>query len=544
MPSICPVQEILQLLEELEKRALADPKLAAEWEKARNLFPHAQWQEEDHWRFREWFLLERKSDALGSPPILAWSPNSLNEKDVWSRLMDSMMGVFVSNGKQRQDDGGELLELSELWTGRTLTVLDEHARDLDAAPEDAVFLGRFVLATDPFFAPLPGVRMASAPGLLPALERDLAAARAAHSRARLSQLELEKLCNWVPANADPNPQYFSDIEPQISAILASEPEWDLGKLQHSLAEVGPGETLNKIAFETKLDLEELRRILPEYEQSLRQQVKQAETEQAISRGQQLIQKATSNANPQIPAAPQIDQALKGFDLGRTNGASLDQRFAELEQALGLPEGISAEPEFDLGDDQDPVGIIPAGGIQLWMEAYAWERQAEKTAPPELLQMAEFLKAQDLAAVDAEDLTASTILPYLLAAGQPHAIRARNAEIRDFLDWAESEQGALLGPLAIAEADAFLERILTVLELNTELSANGTWKQRTRVVAVKPIRVATDEPNETAMVIGVPARFTGVLGIGDMLLGQWKSGRFVAMGALPKEAAPNPKETAE
>ena len=544
MPSICPVQEILQLLEELEKRALADPKLAAEWELARNQFPHAQWLEEDHWRFREWFLLERKSDALGSPPILAWSPDSLDEKDVWSRLMDSLMGVFVSNGKQRQDDGGELLELSELWTGRSVTVLDEQASALLAAPEDSIFLGRFVMATDPFFAPLPGVRMASAPGLIPALERDLAAARAAHSRARLSQLELEKLCNWVPANADPNLHDSSDIEPRITDILESEPDWDLLKLQLSLAEVGLGETLNRIAFDTKLDLEELRRILPEYEQSLRQQAEQTAAKQVISRGQQFLQKATRSADPEVPATTQIDHALKGFDLGRSSGASLDQSFAELEQALGLPTGISAEPGFTTGDDHDPVGFTPMGGIRLWMDAYAWERLGAESAPPELQQMAEFLKAQDLAAIEAEDLTATAILPYLLAAGQPHAIRARNTEIRGFLDWAESEQGALLGPLAIANADAFLDRIVTVLELNAKLAANGTWQQQTRVVAVKPLAVATDEQNETASVIGVPAKFAGVLEIADILLGRWKAGCFIAMGALPKEAAPDSKEPAE
>ena len=531
MSSISAIQEILQLLEDLENRAIADPRLKQEWEQARNQFPHAQWQAEDHWRFREWFLLERQSEALGSQPILAWSPDALGEKDLWSRLMDSLMGVFVNNGSTRFDDGTMALELSELWTGRVVPLLPGQETDFEKAPEDSIFLGRLVQLDHGFYAPLPGFRMACAPGLLPALERDLAAARATQSRARLSQLELEKLCNWVPASASAEPSAMPDLQGDLVQLLAADPNWDLEKLQQSLAENGLGETLNLLAFETELDLEPLRRILPEYDHALRNQAESDPTPTLqLPRGR-------SGEEQALPSADAIHDALSQFDLDRSKGQSLEQSFQELEKALGLPEGISAEPELGAETEDDPVGFIPKAGIRTWLDAYAWESLNVQQAPAQLTALADFLEGQKMGSLDAEDLTAAAVLPFLLAAGQPQAIQRRHQEIRGFLDWAEHEQSADLGPLATETAHQYMERICAVLELNAELAQNGTWKHRARVAGINPIQVPTDEANVLADVDGLPSQAAKQLEVGDLLLGNWKSGRFVAMGVIPKEAAP-------
>lgn len=531
MSSISAIQEFLKLLEELEQRAIQDQSLNQEWEAARNQFPHAEWQPEDHWRFREWFLLERASEALGTPPILAWSPLALGEKDVWSRLMDSLMGVFISNGRQRLDDGSEVLELSEMWTGRTVALQPGQEKYYESAPEDSVFLGRLVQVDDSFFAPLPGFRMACAPGLIPALERDLAAARATHSRARLSQLELEKLCNWVPASAEGNRQETVDLESNLKAILASEGKWNLARLQASLLENGLGETLNLLAFETELDLEPLRRSLPEYDHLLRQKLlTSSPPEKQPSRGE-------GKPDPQVPSTQAIHQALDKFDKDRSKGQSLEQSFLELEKSLGLPEGVSSEPEIGAETEDEPVGVLPKAGIRNWLDAYAWEALDQKPPPDDLLGLADFLEGQELGALDAEDLTVATLLPYLLAAGLPQAIERRHMQIRGFLDWAEQEQGALLGPLSADVAPRFMKRICAVLELNAVLNANGTWQQRARVASLNPVQVLTEEANVHSEVDGLPEHAHEVLQTDDLLLGAWKGGRFVAMGAVPHEAAP-------
>ncbi len=531
MSSISAIQEILQLLEELEQRAKDDSILQKEWESARNQFPHAQWQQEDHWRFREWFLLERNSDALGSPPILAWSPTALGEKDRWTRLLDSLIGVFVSNGRSRLDDGTEVLELSELWSGRVLPLLNGQESNFESAPEDSVFLGRLVQVDDTFFAPLPGFRMACAPGLLPALERDLASARVTHSRARLSQLELEKLCNWVPANADPNHEVLDDLQSSLSALLAADEKWDLERISQTLAEHGLGETLNLLAFETELDLEPLRRLLPEYDHALRSDQAEAPSpEKRTPRG-------ASMGDSSLPTTQIIGRALDQFDTDRSNGQSLEQSFSELEKALGLPEGTSAEPELGADTEDDPVGVVSKAGIRTWLNAYAWEALEQQHAPAQLAAFAHFLDTMDLGSIDAEDLSAESVLPYLLAAGEPNAIHRRHQQIRGFLDWAEQEQGALLGPLATDSSQEYMERICGVLELNAILAENGTWQHRARVAKTHPIEVPTEEANVTAVVDGLPTDATERLQVGDLLLGSWKGGRFLAMGAVPREAAP-------
>ncbi len=531
MTSISAIQEILRLLEELEQRAIADPQLQPEWEAARNQFPHAQWSEEDHWRFREWFLLERSSESLGTQPVLAWSPDSLGEKDVWSRLMDSLMGVYVHNGRQRLDDGTETVQLSELWTGRVVSLSPGQETDFDAAPEDAVFLGRLVQIDEQFFAPLPGFRMACAPGLLPALERDLAAARVTQSRARLSQLELEKLCNWVPASADQTQSGLADLESSVAEVLSADANWDVERLKHSLAEHGLGETLNLLAFETELDLEPLRRMLPEFAHAL-------ETDTVASASLDLQPpRGLAVDSDELPTEAEVDQALSQFDVARSNGKTLESSFHELEKALGLPEGISDEPELGAETDDEPVGVSSSAGIRTWLHAYAWEVLNQDQAPDRLNQFADFLETQNLGAIDAEDLTAEIAFPYLIAAGEANAIRRRHQEVRGFLDWAEQEQGAQLGALATDLAAEYMDRICAVLELNAELAANGTWQHRARIASIRPLRVPTEEKNVTAAVDGLPDGAVEVLQEGDLLLGAWKSGRFVAMGAVPREAAP-------
>ena len=84
------------LLGELESRVMDDSALAEEWREALLHFSPLGPDPSVLLRFREWFLLENSSIALGTPPAVAWAPNTLEPDGPWARLLDSFFGIFQS----------------------------------------------------------------------------------------------------------------------------------------------------------------------------------------------------------------------------------------------------------------------------------------------------------------------------------------------------------------------------------------------------------------------------------------------------------------
>ena len=258
------IADILELMTELEARVHTDPKLEAEWIGELERDPAALGQAQAQSRFREWFLLERDSETLGTSPLLAWSPSEIVADSAWARLLDNFLGIFKIAGTRRSE-GREFLDVLDLWSGRLAHLPANVLAGGDGKDGDVLFVGRLVLADDEVHLPLPGMRLAHAPGLVEAVESDLALARHHQPRARLSQRECDALFAAIPSGDGAeleSTESLSELLAELDAVLQDAPGWDWDRIQDSLNQHGLTGTLDRLAFETVADLESLRRILP------------------------------------------------------------------------------------------------------------------------------------------------------------------------------------------------------------------------------------------------------------------------------------------
>ena len=153
------VEPTLALLQEMQERVLAHPGLHEEWGAAWKDFHGGRPDPAAANRFAEWFLLERDSQALGSPPVVAWAPGGVKEDANWTRLLDSLLGIF----RAVPGPEGEPLQLEDLWSGRTIAVIGLERREVSDSSILAV--GRFVQADEFHHRPLPGLLLLSVEGL-------------------------------------------------------------------------------------------------------------------------------------------------------------------------------------------------------------------------------------------------------------------------------------------------------------------------------------------------------------------------------------------
>ena len=498
----------LALLAQLEQRALADPRLAAEWQEAWAVFAGADRSPETAARFREWFLLERPAAAFGSAPVQYWAPQSFDPEGAWARLLDSFLGIFRRIGG---DDRNAVLE--DLWSRRVVASDAPALAELDA---DSLAVGRFVLDREERHAPLPGLFVLRAPGLAAALEQDFARIRVQQPRSRLGQGEIERL--FAPFFPRSQPPGRGALEAALAQALAGEPDWSLARLRALVAEAGAGEALNQLAFETGADLEALRRLLPEYARAL---AAEAEAEEEGS---------TAAVEKQIfdPAA-----ALARFDAGRMAGKSLDELFRGLEEDLGL------EPDSTLeGDPRATVARVevPADFATL-LETYAWERGQEgrPLVPGERAQLAawaDFLRALMPGGVDLRQLRAPAVLGFLLRTEQADAAAAL-AALLPFLTWAVREQEAPLEDL-LAELHGGLGRRVPALQACNAALAAAPKPARARLVASDPPQVR-DERERPVAVRGLPAAYARLPQIGDWVLFLFLPFSFFSFSLLPSAA---------
>ncbi len=514
-----------ELLQELEARILGMPATAAEWRQARADFPLPVLGPEVEARFREWFLLERLSEALGSPPALAWAPAELAEDSAWSRLLDNFLGVFQAEAR---GDGRVLLV--DLWSGRAI---QGRAAMLPPPQPDAVVVGRFCLADEEVHGPLPGVRMLQAPGLLQAVEQDLALARAQDPRGHLSQLEIERLflpfAEAPPAEALPaqaGAEALAVLTAELEELLSADPVWPLQRIHALLAEGGMGGALDHLAFHSELDLDQLRRLLPAYLAASQAQYP------SVAEGAYGADATPDLAGSEVEAGP-VEQALEAFDHARTKGKDLDQAFAELEGALHLGQGVSAEPEPG-GDAAVPVGPDRAAGMAVWLEAYRWEAGLD-ALDPGLVQFLDHLRALEMEGVDASEIAPSHLYPFLLAATDADQAQLRLRAITPFLEWAMREQGA---PLEDFLADLLAgqgERLHSLIRCNARLAAAGArGGNQARLAQSEPPEVTT-EGEESAAVVGFEEGELQHLRPGDLLQGAWHEGLFHVCAVVPAEA---------
>jgi len=528
------IADILELMTELEDRVHSDPRLEAEWMGELERDPAALGQAQAHSRFREWFLLERDSEALGTSPLLAWSPDEVIADSAWARLLDNFLGIFKVAGTRRSE-GREFLDVLDLWSGRMAHLPADILTGGSGADGDVLFVGRLVLADDEVHLPLPGLRLAHAPGLAEAVEADLALARHHQPRARLSQRECDALFAAIPGGdgaALESTESIAELLAELDGVLQDAPGWDWDRIQDSLNADGLTGTLDRLAFETVADLESLRRILP----ALASQTP-AETEGAS---------ASADDQETSQAASEASQALDVYDLARAQGLSVEQAFRKLEEALGLEPGTSEEVLPDQLRDNLPVGPEQVAGLDAWIETYLWEQHAEPGGAPSpdveaiLRAFAKQAQASAGKSIDAQELSPVHVLPYLMAAENADDFLTRRAGLLGFLVWAAQEQDA---PLASALSDWASDedlRLPALVEANrTMRSAGADWRNRQVLHEVSPPSVLA-EGGETAAVLGLPTEVEPWLRAGDLVLGTWRDGRFQAAALVPRETIPQAK----
>lgn len=356
------IERGFSLLHELVRE---DARLEAELEQGRGEFfgsagtgPH---QPHGERRFLEWFLLERPSVVLAGVPALVLQETWCTRlgggaPDVSLAFLQSLAGAFEVTSTL----SGEGIWVRDLFGLGEYPILEP-----DAAPElerGDLLVGRLFPADGGVFCLSPAVCCYRNPRLLEAVRSDLERMRRARRGVlRVQQIELERLF-FRPASAHgATVGPSNDGVPVRSMLLAGGLAEDaadgiLVDLDRAAAQ-GDGaaitEVLNRLAFETHIDLEVARRALAEYWTERR-----AETEgvdAAEDRG----------VDPR--------GALEAFDRGRSAGADLEQLFRTLEQELGVEvEEPAPLEEGDSGGVPDFPGVVGA-----MVEEFLWDVKREQ-----------------------------------------------------------------------------------------------------------------------------------------------------------------------
>lgn len=535
-----PIADILELLTELEARVHAHPQLEAEWIGELEKDPAAATQPQARARFVEWFLLERDSLHLGSPPVQAWAPKEAVPDSAWDRLLDNFLGIFRIAGTRRSE-GREFFDVLDLWSGRMAHLPADILAGGSAEESDLLFVGRLVLADGEAHLPLPGLRLAQAPGLVQAVESDLALARHQNPRARISQRECDALFRAIPEETDAEQIDAESVDAllaELESILQAAPDWSWARIQDSLNREGLTGTLDRLAFETIADLEALRRVLP-----------------ALANHASKAAEAASIAQPEtdesVSDQTEASRALDVYDLARAEGLSLDEAFQKLEEALGLEPGTSEELLPDQARDRAPVGPEETAGLDPWIEAYLWEQHDETAAQvpspeTEAVLRAFALHAQVAAGkmLDAQDIQATHVLPFLMAAEDEAGFLQRRAGMLGFLQWAAQEQDAPLEAALDDWATDEDQRLPAMMRANQAMQTTGVaWRNRQVLTETDPPRV-TAEAGESVQVRGLPSEVEACLRPGDLVLGSWIDGQFHAAALVPGEAIPEQRKESD
>lgn len=520
----------LDLLRELVAQCKADPQLAEEWQNASETFlgktSAAPDKHAEH-RFREWFLLERTSEKLGSPPAVFFAPDAPEPDTLWFRLLDSFLGIFKGIGNDEQ--GAPLME--DLWSGRQIRLAGA-PMNLD---ESGVLVGRVAHSGGEQHIPLPGATFLVAPGLADALARDLSRSRASQPRARLSQLECEDLVVPYRPAGQAGDAVESTWQEDLEILLLPHAQWDIERVLGLVEEQGIQDALSSIAFQSDIDLESLRLIFQDMATEARLLEEQMDGE------------APSMLAPAAPAAdgdavdPEaVAEALAAFDALAEEGADLASRFTELETKLGLEPGTSDPYEEVVQREptaEERVGLEQPPGIPLCLATYLWELEQAGEHPTretlqELSDFLEFLQELQLGTFEPERVLQHQLLAYLCRTEDVATLNRRIEHLDAFLGWLIQEQDA---PLDWSEKTR--SKVSEVVTFNASLAGTDTTADAMAMIdSLAPLTVAAED-GESSAVLGWPYGAEVSVEKGDALHGHWSAGRFTVRAWFPQALLP-------
>ncbi len=490
-------------------------------------------------RFAEWFLLERPSERFVTPPVEALAAELASEDgldaDLIAALRRSFCGVFEVSAVVQ----GEGAWLRDMLLGGEYPLVDRTGSE--ALEVHDVLIGRlFALGAAGNWLSRSAAFFRS-DELRTALARDLEAARGRRRGVpRLSQLELERLF-WGAESALVTPETALGSGDAIAAArewLAAngvgEERADGFLAELARAPFDPnrvvigardalGSILERLAFDTELDLERARAVLVAAWAELSNPPEDATEVHEPGRA------------PHRARDPQ--SALENFDRGREAGRDLESLFGELERDLGL------EPDEDVVDDSVPdfPGVVGA-----MVEECIWEigRESGDDAAKRLEPLRRFSAfGADIGVfenlAERELLAFTTVwLPECGDLRDASDARATLGALREFCAWAEDRHGVMLRTNFAARLDELAESLPRTAEANlaTEPTPTGRVGSVFEVVAVGAESRVRDS-NGRESTVRIAARLARSLAVGDRLRAELESnGRFVVYRCYPPQSA--------
>ena len=467
----------------LRDRALGDHRLAAEFHRARREFfgvdSHVAVRPTAELRFLEWFLLEQESLALAAVPI-----DVLKRSGDDDSLESSAVGVYRIEALS--EDRAEARDLQDDEVVEIVVPTDV------VEPGDLV-VGRIYPASRGTWQPSPAIAIYR-PGhaIGEAFRRDVG--RLELER-RLSQIEIEKLLlqqathnremapmsdarGPLPAAGTASHRQVERIEAELETVLAQGGAPGLTtQISDSLAQsermgAVTGPLLEQLAFETKVDLDRVRRLLLELWHA-------HHADEAPP--------ATSTTTAPLPAEEATGETLgqrlaRVLDEGLSQKRDVEDLFRQLEEMAGI-DGEEDDEDDALVDAGRAIldaaeGVdADAGDFAPLVTEYLWETQKSGTAAEATLQM--WVGLQQNAAiphVNLDDITAQDLMRLLLHCylrAEPRAraaaVRSAYTEVELFSQWAEATQEMSIGEALRGSRGALIEHLDRLQDLGVALS---------------------------------------------------------------------------
>lgn len=521
-------------LETLARRIADDVRLRTEFQTTRGRFAvdsgapiYGSAGSASDRRHLEWFLLEpRPHEAFGRPVERLLRAESGIDADTTRSLLDSFASVFEVDSVEP----GVGYRLTDLVNPGTYTVADSE-RSKEAAVAD-LYVGRVFPVEGVLHRPSRAAALFRDPDLLRAVHTDLSRAHDEKPGAlRLTQDEIEKMFFATPTT-DPVGEarrllreaglQDAEIDRTFEELSrATPPSAALPYGQNDVL----GAELDRIAFETEVDLDIARRaLLAAWPQ--------------LARAKNVAARATRSESEEIA------EALAEFQRGEASGERLDKLLSDLEARLRI----------DSPDDPDALEPAPdfPGVVGAIVEEFLWEMERTATPIPSssraLLQsfgrvashigVFENLRARDVLEFACRWLPEAGALPTEAAACD--AIETMHA----FCAWADQTQGTTLA----APTQPAVERLRTslprVTRVNVQLPSAASATIGHLYTCVEPATETTWSVRDLTGVLHaarLPAHIASHLREGDRVRGELRAdGELRALRCYPPATDEEPQ----
>lgn len=548
-------------LSNLHRRALADHRLHAELQRARREFfgvdGSVAVRASAELRFVEWALLERESLALAAVPVEVLSAPGDDDS-----IRASAVGVY-----RIETVDGERCEARDLQDDDTVDLV---------APEGALvagdlMVGRIYPSSRGVWQPSPAIAIYR-PGkaIAEAFQRDL---KRLELDRRLTQIEVERLLlqqqmhdhelkpmgGLVAQPAMPRPQHrqVEHIEAELESVMAQGGAPGLtthvsdSLAQAARAGVVVGPLLEKLAFDTSVDLDRVRRLLLELWNAHHADEAQEETEPATAT------EATEATPAEVPGETLGQKLARVLDEGLSQKRDVEELFRQLEEMAGIEGDEEDEDDDALAEagrailDAAESADVDGGDLAPLVTEHIWETQQAGTPAEATLQM--WVGLQQNAAIphtSIDDVTDTDVMRLFLHVylksdprGRANAVRSAHAAVESFSRWAEETQELSLASALAGCKGTLLDHLDRLQELGIALSstpiagASTPGLLRVEDVGSDGFGVRGDEGSHWILATKESA---SLVRIGDLLLGSLaqKGKGFALSGpvvALPSDA---------